>query len=161
MAPECEKLQQFFINHLNRLHCVKAHVAERLLEIAEDERFVQIKPMIEQTVTDTEHHISTINRIYSFMNSRYSFENCSGLVSFMEDAFSSFQTYINEPYLAYIHMISYLHHAECIERAAIEVLQQVSIRLKNQEVTEILTGLDGAALRSLTSELTRMYLNEK
>jgi ferritin-like metal-binding protein YciE len=159
MAAGITKIKLLFIGHLNRLHCAKAHLVERLVDICEEPTFSNVKAATEKALAQTEEQIVVLDRIYSILNTEYSFNDCTGLVAFLEDTFSSFQSNIKDPDLSYLLILSYLHRIKGIENFEIEILQLLAEKLNNDEITEILNCAPGNGEQELIAELVALYRN--
>jgi len=158
MISEPEKVQQFFIEHLNRLYCAKAHLVERLEEIGDEAKFIKVKHIITDTIQKSENQIHRLDKIYNSLHIRYSFEKCGGLIAFLEDSFSSFQLYVNDPYLSYILILSYLQHIESVVSSSCQLLQLLSLKMENPEIENSLAKMCDDTDRTLYNEITTLYI---
>ncbi|AYL94601.1 DUF892 family protein [Mucilaginibacter celer] len=157
LSPGAEKLQSFFMEHLNRLYCAKAHVVERLPDIVDAARFKSIKPAINATIEQAELQVSKMDQIYCLFNTRYSFENVNGLIEFLEKSFIGFQWNIGDPDLGAIMIISYLSFIECLEANAVHVLKLLAVKLHNDKLSQLLKDNFGKVDRTLTYHITNIY----
>lgn len=157
MATVVTKIKGLFVGHLNRLHCAKAHLVERLVDICGEPMFSSVKLPIEKALTQTEGQIAALDQIYGILGTQYSFDDCTGLVAFLEDTFSSFQANIKDPHLSYILILSYLYRITYIENAEKEILLLLAGKLNNSQVNDILNQSFGSVEEALITKLTGLY----
>jgi ferritin-like metal-binding protein YciE len=157
LSPGAEKLQSFFMEHLNRLYCAKAHIVERLPDVVEAGRFKSIKSTITETIDLAELQVNKMDQIYCLFNTRYSFENVSGLIDFLERSFTTFQWNMADPDLSSIMIISYLSFIECLEANAVHVLKLLAVKLHNDKLSQLLKDNFVKVDKSLTFQLTNIY----
>jgi ferritin-like metal-binding protein YciE len=157
LSPGAEKLQSFFMEHLNRLYCAKAHIVERLPDIVDAARYKGIKTDISTAIELAELQVTKMDQIYGLFNARYSFENVNGLIEFLERSFTAFQWNMADPELSAIMIISYLGFIECLETTSVHILKLLAIKLKNEKVTQMLKDNFVKVDRTLTSQLTNIY----
>lgn len=126
-----DKLTIFFTEHLNRIYCAKAHLAERLLEIADTDSFKDLNVPIKETIDETEKQIARMDGIYVQLQTRYSFENCSGLISLLEDEFTTIHQHNDDEALRDMCILSYLEYVAGVEKNSKQVLQLTAIEKNN------------------------------
>ncbi|MFC0512650.1 DUF892 family protein [Mucilaginibacter angelicae] len=157
LSPGAEKLQSFFMEHLNRLYCAKAHIVERLPDIADAGCFKSIKNAVNEAIERAEVQVHKMDQIYSLFNTKYSFDNVSNLVGFLEKSFTSFQWNMTDPDLGLIMIISYLSFIECLEASSVHILKMLAIKLQNEKLSFLLRDNFVKVDRTLASQLTNMY----
>ncbi|MDB5148454.1 MAG: hypothetical protein JWQ57_2474 [Mucilaginibacter sp.] len=157
LSPGTEKLQSFFMEHLNRLYCAKVHVVERLPDIADAGCFKSIKIAINEAIERAEVQVHKMDQIYSLFNTKYSFDNVGSLVSFLEKSFTNFQWNMTDPDLGLIMIISYLNFIECLETTSVHVLKMLAIKLQNEKLSFLLRDSFVKVDRALAAQLTNMY----
>lgn len=128
---ESDKLAIFFTDHLNRIYCAQAHLAERLLEITDTDTFKDINIPIKETISETEQQIARMDGIYAQLQQRYSFDNCSGLISLLEDEFTTIHQQTDDEVLRDMCILSYLNYVTSIEKSSIQVLRLTAIEKNN------------------------------
>jgi len=133
-----DKLPVFFTEHLNRIYCAKAHLAERLLEIADTDSFKDLDTPIKETLSETEKQIARMDGVYARLEKRYSFENCSGLISLLEDEFTAIQQHNDDEVLRDMCIISYLEYISGIEKNSMQVLQLTAIEKNSAPIIRFL-----------------------
>jgi ferritin-like metal-binding protein YciE len=153
MELESERMELFFIEHLNRLYCAKAHLIERLEEFADENKFGDIKPIIIETIHQSEKQVGVIDQIFELLNTHYSFEKCASLVLFMEESFSSSRSNINDPYLFYILIISYLQKVESVQTDACSLLQLMANKMNRANIKALLNQACNDVYSPLRTEL--------
>ncbi|OOQ56806.1 DUF892 family protein [Mucilaginibacter pedocola] len=158
MSTGVTKIKPLFVEHLNRLHCAKAHLLERLVDICEEPIFSNVKVPIEKALAQTELEIANLDRIYEILNTGYTFEDCAGLVAFLENTFSSFQANIKDPDISFVLILSYLHRITYIENAEKEILLLLADKLNKPTVKPLLLASVGKSEPGLIAELTTIYM---
>ncbi|WP_190295280.1 DUF892 family protein [Mucilaginibacter rubeus] len=133
-----DKLTVFFTEHLNRIYCAKAHLAERLLEIADTDSFKDLDTPIKETLGETEKQIARIDGVYAQLQKRYSFENCSGLISLLEDEFTAIHQHNDDEVLRDMCILSYLEYVSGVEKNSMQVLQLTAIEKNNEPMIRFL-----------------------
>ncbi|AYL98986.1 DUF892 family protein [Mucilaginibacter celer] len=123
-APD--KLTIFFTEHLNRIYCTRAHLAERMLEVVDNDNFKDLQQAIKDTINETEEQIARMDGVYALLEKRYSFENCTSVVAMLEDDFTAIQQQSNDEQLRDMSIILYLQDIEQIEKNSIQLLQLVA-----------------------------------
>lgn len=156
MTSEPDKIRQLFIEHLNRLHCVKAHLVERLVDIAEENRFDTVKMAIDQTIADTEQQILSIDKLYDLLSATYSFDNCTALINFLENTFAESQQYYTDPYITYVLTLSYVHHIDCIEKASFSILKVLALKIGEKNIISVLNNISMKNTDAMIEELTQI-----
>ncbi len=136
------KLLKFLIDNLNKLYCVKSHLAERLPEISDHTAFSDIKSIIVETTKQMDNQVSELDEIYSLLNSHYSFEECATLVNDLEHHFIIMQSQSDDQDMRNLYIAAYIYFAESVETACINVLQSISIRIVNKNLKHSLLKLD-------------------
>jgi ferritin-like metal-binding protein YciE len=157
LNPGAEKLQSFFMEHLNRLYCAKAHVVERLPDIVDAGCFKSIKITINEAIERAETQVNKMDQMYSLFNAKYSFDNVNGLVNFLEKSFTNFQWNMGDPDMGVIMILSYLSFIECLEAASVHILKLLAVKLQNEKLSFLLKDSFVQVDRILASQLTNMY----
>jgi ferritin-like metal-binding protein YciE len=133
-----EKIQLFFIEHLNRVYCAKSHLAERLPEIYEGAGFADLKHAIKETILSTEKQLSRIDQIFELLGIKYSFEKCQTLINFLENSFADLQLSTDQLQIRDLMIVSYLYQLDSVEMAAAQILQFVANGITNQQIKQLL-----------------------
>ncbi|MEO3404237.1 DUF892 family protein [Mucilaginibacter sp. CAU 1740] len=131
-APD--KLTIFFTEHLNRIYCTRAHLAERLLEIVDTDNFKDLQQAIKDTIDETEEQIARMDGIYALLEKRYSFDNCTSMIAMLEDDFSAIQQQSNDINLRDMSILLYLQNIENVEENSIQILQLAAVNENNQQL---------------------------
>jgi ferritin-like metal-binding protein YciE len=132
--PGPGEVQLFFLDTLNTIYCAKAHLVERLPEIMDDVCFSDLKDAIIETISEMEKQLSVMDRIYDLLGKAHSFENCSSLISILDNAFMEIQKRSKTPEIRDLYLLSYLFIAESTESASFKILKVISADLKDKEV---------------------------
>jgi ferritin-like metal-binding protein YciE len=130
-----DKLTSFLTEHLNRIYCANAHLAERLLEISGTSSFKDLNGPIKETIDETEKHIAVMDGIYALLQKRYSFDNCSSLISLLEDEFTAIHQQGDDELLRDMCVLSYLQNIENVEKNSILLLQLTATEKNNEPIT--------------------------
>ncbi|WP_413669657.1 DUF892 family protein [Mucilaginibacter sp. Mucisp86] len=128
-APDT--LTTFFTEHLNRIYCANAHLAERLLEIAGTSNFKDLNNPIKETIDETEKHIALMDSIYLALQKHYSFDQCNHLIALLEDEFTAIHQQDNDELLRDMRLLSYLQNIENVEKSSIQLLKLIAIEKNN------------------------------
>ncbi|MGF7039444.1 DUF892 family protein [Mucilaginibacter lappiensis] len=133
-----EILQPLFFENLNRIYCGKSHLIERLSEVVEYVCLSDLKFAIMGTLDELENQLTRMDEIYKLLGLTYSFENCKGMISTLENAFSSIVLHGEEIAVRDLSILFYLLNVESMEMASFQTLEILSIQLKNSQIIQIL-----------------------
>jgi ferritin-like metal-binding protein YciE len=158
-----DKLTSFFTEHLNRIYCVNAHLAERLLEISGTTNFKDLNGPIRETIDETEMHIAVMDGIYVLLQKHYSFDNCSSLISLLEDEFTAIHQQGDDELLRDMCILSYLQYIENAEQNSIRLLQLTAIEKNSGPITLFLDKYlnHSKVKRTLYNFITDKYNNNQ
>jgi ferritin-like metal-binding protein YciE len=156
-------LESFFITHLNRIYCAKLHLAKRLPEIENAANFSDLQNAIVETISEVEKQIARMHEIYELLNAEISIESHKGLTGLIEDAFIAIQQQSKDPILRDMSILFYMQNIESVEMTSFQVLQVAAIKLKNDEIKNLLQENFEAAKtsRSLLMLITAKYIAGK
>lgn len=151
----------FFIDHLNRVYCAKAHLIERLQEVLDHDGFSDLEKAIKETIELLEQQVADMDTIFNLLDLKYTFENCSSMISILDSAFISIQQHDDDPELRDLYIISYMYLAENLETASYKMLEIAGERLDNTRVKQLLSQSAEAskAYRALLLLTTEKYFN--
>lgn len=154
------KLQEFFIDHLNRIYCAKVHMVKRFREIANQAHFIDLVFAINETADDVEKQIFRMEMIFSLMDAKYSEESCSGMIGMLDEALVAIYEQTGDSALRDMAILFYLQNIEGIEAASFQVLQIASRKLKNPDVQQLIReNFDEAKEdRALLLTITAKYI---
>jgi ferritin-like metal-binding protein YciE len=133
-----EKLKVFFINHLNRIYFAKAHLVNRLPQLASEVHFSDLSHAIQETVDDVEKQMARMEVIYAIMDSAIGKGSIHGLTGLIDDAFEAIKEQSGESELRDLSIIFYLQNIESVEMASFQILQMAAIKLKNKQISQLL-----------------------
>jgi ferritin-like metal-binding protein YciE len=155
-----DKLESFFITHLNRVYCAKLHLAKRLPEIEDAANFTDLQNAIVETISIVEKQIARMREIYKLLNTEISIESHKGLTGLIEDAFIAIQQQSEDPLLRDMSILFYMQNIESVEMTSFQVLQIAAVKLKNEQIKQLLKENFEAAKadRSLLLFITAKYV---
>jgi len=133
-----EDIRLFFIEHLNRIYCAKAHLVERLPEIRDNAEFEDLKYAIDETLDDVENQIARMDEIYSILNAEKAIQDFNGVIGLVEDAFTSIYHYRDNPSLRDMGILFYLQNIESLEMASFKVLMIVAAKFNDDKIKQLL-----------------------
>ena len=132
------KLKTFFIKHLNRIHSAKSHLVTRLPRLADEVHFADLSYAITQTLADVERQIARMELIYELLDAEIETGSILGLTGLVDDAFDAIQEQTGESELRDLSIIFYLQNIESVEMASFQILQMAAVKLKNNQVNQLL-----------------------
>jgi ferritin-like metal-binding protein YciE len=115
-------LKFILADHLNRIYCAKAHLAERLSEIIDSPLFSDLKFPIGRTIINLNNQLKGLATIYDKLNLKPSFANCQDEISLMEKSFMAIHRYEESRKVRNIVMAVYLYVVDGIETASFQSL---------------------------------------
>lgn len=153
-------LKDFFITHLNRIYCAKAHLMKCLPELGELAGFTDIKFAIDETIEIVGNQLSRMEEIYTIMGAEYSEQNCAGLVGLVDDAFTAIKQADNNAELCDMSTLFYMLNIESVEMASFQILQIAAGKLGNKQVIQLLQESYDEARedRALFLEISAKYI---
>ena len=156
-----DKLKPFFIDHLNKIYCAKAHLLERLPEIGLQAQFSDLKYAITETLEDVEKQIARMDEIYTLLETRPSIANCKGLAGMVEDAYEAIHEQNTDTELRDLSILFYMQNIESVEMASFQVLEIAAVKLKDKQIIQLLKeNLDEAkADKALLLLITAKYVS--
>ena len=134
---QSQELRLFFISHLNRIYCVKAHLLERLQELADQVNFIDLKLTILETCEDIAKQLNKIEEIYVLMKRKPGLENCDELIAFIEAGFESIHQQSKNQMLRDLSILFYLSLVESIEIASFQQLKMALVALNNKQIEHL------------------------
>jgi ferritin-like metal-binding protein YciE len=137
-AIKAEKLKAFFITHLKRVYCAKAHLQERMPEMKSYAHFTDLAHAISETLVDVEKQMGHLKEIFAFLEIEVGTENCEGIIDLIEDAFTAIYEEREDPEMRDLSILFYLHEIESIEMAAFKMLNMAAPFLEKKEIRQLL-----------------------
>ena len=131
-------LHRFFISHLNKIYSAKTHLVSRLPQIAGHAHFRDLQQAIGETVEDVEKQIARMDLIYTLLDADSATGYHSGLVGLVDDAFKDIELHAASPQLRDMSILFYLHNIESMEMASFQILQIAAVKLRNQQVKQLI-----------------------
>ena len=132
-------IQSFFITHLNRVYCIKSLLSERLPEIEFQVHDAGLKTLVTGIMSDASNQVDRMDEIYGLMGVTYSFDNCDGLISMAEEAFTASPREPGDPASRDLAILFYLQNIESVNIASFEVLKIGARILKNNRIKLLLS----------------------
>jgi len=129
-----QKLEKFFVTHLNRIYCAKLHLVNRLPEIAGLAHFSDLQNAMEETTQQVKMQIDRMKEIYEILNAEVAIESHKGLTGLVEDAFIAVKQQGTDPELRDMSILFYMQNIESVEMTSFQVLQIAAVKLKNKRI---------------------------
>jgi ferritin-like metal-binding protein YciE len=133
-----DKLQTFFITHLNRVYCAKSHLQERLPELIGHVHFSDLAHAISETLTDVENQLVRMEQIFSILDTQPQLEDCLGMTCLIENAFSAIHQDPDDPEMRDLSILFYLQNIESIEMASFNMLNAAAPGVAQKEIRLLL-----------------------
>jgi ferritin-like metal-binding protein YciE len=133
-----EKLKVFFLKHLDRIYAAKLHLVSKLPGLAQEVQFPDLKSAILKTVSDVENQITRMQIIYTLLDATCCKGSINGLTGLIEDAFEAINEQSGESELRDLSIIFYLQNIESVEMASFQILQMAAVKLKNNQINQLL-----------------------
>jgi ferritin-like metal-binding protein YciE len=133
-----QKLKKFFITHLNRIYGAKLHLVKRLPEIAALAHFSDLQQAIAETTEEVEKQIARMREIYDLLGADVSIESHKGVMGLVEDAFIAVKKNGGDPELRDMSILFYMQNIESVEMTSFQVLQIAAVKLKNEQIIQLL-----------------------
>lgn len=155
-----DELRSFFLSHLNRIYCAKSQLVEKLPELSREAYYLDLKQAIDETVEAVQFQIIRMRGIFIMMDATYQFENCTGLIGLLDEAFQSISPLSGRPALRDLSILFYMQNIESIEMASFKVMMMIADSLQNPQISQLLLESYDEAKedRILFKQLTEMYI---
>jgi len=106
--------------------------------IADEAHFSDLKQAIIDTADDVEKQMARMEVIYELLDAPINKGNHGGLEGLVNDAFASIQKHKTEHALRDLSIAFYLHNIESMEMASFQILQMAAVKLKNNQIKQLL-----------------------
>jgi ferritin-like metal-binding protein YciE len=158
-----KKVKTFFVNHLNKIYAAKAHLATHLPKLADEAHFSDLRHALLETAEDVEKQMARMEIIYNILDEERSEGNYSGLAGLIDDAFADILLHGAEPELRDLSIAFYMQNIESMEASSFQVLQMAAVKLKSQQIKQLIReNYDEAkADRTLLLLITAKYITAK
>lgn len=156
------EVDDFFLEHLNKIYCAKTHLAERLPELADQAVFTDLKYAILETCEDVSKQIVRMEEIYVLLEAQPSLEKCEDLVNFIESGFDAVFQQSGHNLQRDLSILFYMSLIESVETASFTILQMAAVGFSDKQITQLLkenmdeSKGDSALFLSITSK----YINQ-
>jgi ferritin-like metal-binding protein YciE len=138
MNVDYDKIERFFITHLDMIYCTKSHLIVHLPELLEKAHYPELKSAILQTLDNVHTEISKMEVIYALLDSAYTEANAKGIKGYVADTFATIAEQGQDKELRDLSILFYLQNLESLEMATFQTLQMAAIKLKNRQVVTLL-----------------------
>ena len=132
------ELNEFFVDHLNRIYCAKSHLVRRFPELADQANFKDLKNAILETTLDVGNQILRMDEILTMMGQVHLATNCKGMIAMLEEAFDAVQDQNEYTTKRDMAILYYMHTIESMEMASFQLLRMVAVKLKNRDISQLL-----------------------
>lgn len=132
-----DKLKTFFVEHLNRIYSAKMHLIEKLPLLESEAHFGDLKDAISETVISVEKQIARIQIIYALLDENLAPAKVLGLAGLVDDAFEAIQQQ-KESELRDLSILFYLQNIESVEIASFQILRMAAVKIKNNQVAQLI-----------------------
>jgi len=145
-----ERLKTFFIHHLDKIYAAKSHLLHHLPEILYQVHFSDLEEAIYETINMVERQKVRMREIYRLLGEPISEGASSGLSGLVDDSFTAINANHDDPELRDMSILFYFANIEGLEMASFQVLQLLSVRLKNKQIHDLITANFDDAQRDKT-----------
>ncbi len=158
-----KKLKTFFVKHLDKIYAAKAHLVGHLPKIADEAHFSDLRYAILETMEDVEKQLARMEIIYNILDAERSDASYSGLSGLVDDAFTDIVLHSAEPEFRDLAIAFYMQNIESMEASSFQVLQMAAVKLKNNQIKQLIKeNYDEAkADRTLLLLITAKYITAK
>lgn len=133
-----QELKSFFISHLNKIYAAKAHLVSNLPQIANEAHFRDLRHAIIETIEDVEKQMARMEMIFALLDSNINPGNFGGLAGLVDDAFKDIKLHEKKHELRDMSILFYLHNIESMEMASFQILQIAAVKLKNNQIKQLI-----------------------
>ena len=159
-----KNLRVFFVDHLNIIYCAKAHLLEKLPEIASHVHFTDLREGILETISDVEKQKARVELILTLLDAEVSAAHCPGMVGMVEEAFMGIKQNSGRSHgLRDLSIAYYMQQIESVELASFQVLQMAAVKLKDKQIKKLLNDSykEARADRTLMLLIAAKYIIAK
>jgi len=135
---EHTELETFFINHLDKIYSAKKHLVSHLPKIANEAHFKDLFLAIQETIEDVEKQMARMEIIYALLDKNITPGNYSGLSGLVDDSFADIELHSENPELRDMSILFYLSNIESMEMASFQILQIAAVKLKNENIKQLI-----------------------
>ncbi len=139
---ESDDLKTFFIDQLNKSYCAKSHLYERFSELEDHPAFVDLKFAITSVLQDIQTELSAQDKLFSFLQVNYDFENCVILPS-LENDFFTIQEFSENKVMRDLSIIHYLQRIENGTSLSCSSMERIGRRLGDSDLKNAIMNACG------------------
>ncbi|MBE9462152.1 DUF892 family protein [Dyadobacter subterraneus] len=154
-------LEKFFIFHLNKIYAAKKLLVEELPSLLTSVHFSDLQEAIKDTIEAVKKQIIRMDKIFQILSTDFSSGHSAGLQGLLEDSFNDIKVYQTNPELRDMSILFYLHNIESIEMASFQILEMASVKLKNDQIKDLIKRnyQDAKADRTLFLLINAKYIS--
>ena len=131
-------LKKFFIHHLNKIYAAKTLLVTELPELFDNVYFSDLREGILDTIEEVKKQITRMDKIYDILGTSYSDADPNGLKGLIEDSFRDIKQHSENPELRDMSILFYLHNIESIEMASFQILEMLAVKLKIDQIKQLI-----------------------
>jgi len=131
-------LEKFFIHHLNKIYAAKTLLVTELPELFDNVYFSDLREGILDTIEEVKKQIARMDKIYDILGTSYSDADPNGLKGLIEDSFQDIKQHSENPELRDMSILFYLHNIESIEMASFQILEMLAVKLKIDQIKQLI-----------------------
>lgn len=154
-----QQIQHFFVLHLDRVYCVKAHLQERLPEISNYSGFIDLTKAISETQIVVDKQVARMDEIYGLLGLTPQLDNCQAMIGLIEDAFSAIYLEDEDRQMRDLSILLYLQNIESLESTSFRLLNLAAPLLAREKIHQLLLKNFNEAREDLAmlQLITRQY----
>lgn len=155
-----ERLQHFFIEHLDHIYCGKIRMIDHFRKIAGLAHTRDLILAIRETADDIENQINRMREIFVMLNAPYNQSACVGMAAMLDEAMMAVNE-AGDDMLRDMAILFYLQNIEGIEAASFQVMQLASRSIGIPEIEQLIReNFDEAREdRALLIEIVKRYIS--
>lgn len=143
VIPIKEKLQHnrlnsFFLLHLNIIYCAKSYLVKHLPEIQHLADFADLKFAIAETTDEVKKQLIRMRKIFDLLEVDLTMEQPKGLIGLVDETFVAVKKNSGDRWLRDMSILYYMQNIESVETVSFQLLHLAAAKLGNKEVTQLL-----------------------
>jgi ferritin-like metal-binding protein YciE len=155
-----EQIETFFVNHLNKIYAAKTHLVTSLPKLLNEVEYRDLHDAIQDTVNDVEKQIARMEMIFALIDAGGSADGCLGITGLVNEAFEAIKLHNSDAELRDLSIIFYMQSIESLEMASFQILQMAAVKLKGNQIKQLLLEnyLEAKADRTLMLLIAAKYV---
>lgn len=148
---------------MDKIYEAKSHLVRHLPEIADEAHFSDLRYATLETLEDVEKQLARMDIIYEILDAERNKGNCNGLIGLVDDAFEDIKLHQKNNELRDLSIAFYMQNIESIEMASFQVLEMAAVKLKNNQIKQLIRENydDAKEDRTLLLLITAKYVMGK